>query len=174
MTPYDDDDDDDYDNEFDDDVTQSSKHQELHTSERTIVPRTVIFHSSWVKYDPYWPRMTDYGPGWHTRGQGFPGKLSPSKSWVLSSQPQQIESLIFGGTICRFPRKLDLGKWGPEKLGPCNKYIFVYICQGPIFQGPNLNLNWIFMKLFWNEYWIESILGKIQILNWINLDIGQG
>ena len=43
------DDDDDYDNEYDDDydddddVTQSSKHQELHTSERAIVPRTVIF-----------------------------------------------------------------------------------------------------------------------------------
>ena len=23
-----------------------------------------------VKYDPEWPRMTDYSPGWHTRGQG--------------------------------------------------------------------------------------------------------
>ena len=22
------------------------------------------------KYDPWWPRMTDYGLGWHTRGQG--------------------------------------------------------------------------------------------------------
>ena len=29
-----------------------------------------IIHSRWVKYDPWWPRMTDYGPGWHTRGQG--------------------------------------------------------------------------------------------------------
>ena len=30
------------------------------------------------------------------------------------------------------------------------------------------------MKRIWIEYWIESILGKIQILNWINLGIGQG
>jgi len=29
-----------------------------------------IIHSRWVKYDPQWPRMTDYSPGWHTRGQG--------------------------------------------------------------------------------------------------------
>ena len=29
-----------------------------------------IIHTRWVKYDPWWPRMTDYGPGWHTRGQG--------------------------------------------------------------------------------------------------------
>ena len=29
-----------------------------------------IIHSRWVKYDPWWPMMTDYGPGWHTRGQG--------------------------------------------------------------------------------------------------------
>ena len=35
-------------------------------------------------------------------------------------------------------------------------------------------LNWIFMKWFWIEYWIESILRKIQTLNWINLGIEQG
>ena len=29
-----------------------------------------IIHSRWVKYDPEWPRMTDFSPGWHTRGQG--------------------------------------------------------------------------------------------------------
>ena len=29
-----------------------------------------IIQSRWVKYDPWCPRMTDYGPGWHTRGQG--------------------------------------------------------------------------------------------------------
>ena len=30
------------------------------------------------------------------------------------------------------------------------------------------------MKQLWIEYWIESILGKIQTLNWINLGIEQG
>ena len=35
-------------------------------------------------------------------------------------------------------------------------------------------MNWIFMKWFWIEYWIESILSEIQTLNWINLGIGQG
>ena len=35
-------------------------------------------------------------------------------------------------------------------------------------------LNWIFVKPIWIEYWIESILGKIQTLNWINLGIGHG
>ena len=30
------------------------------------------------------------------------------------------------------------------------------------------------MKQFWIEYWIESILGKTQKLNWINLGIGHG
>ena len=35
-------------------------------------------------------------------------------------------------------------------------------------------LNWIFLKWFWIEYWIESILHKIQTLNWINLGIEQG
>ena len=29
-----------------------------------------IIHSRWVKYDPELPRMTDYSPGWHKRGQG--------------------------------------------------------------------------------------------------------
>ena len=38
----------------------------------------------------------------------------------------------------------------------------------------NKLLNWIFMIQLWIEYWIESILGKIQTLNWINLGIEQG
>ena len=29
-----------------------------------------IIHSRWVKDDWLWLMMTDYGPGWHTRGQG--------------------------------------------------------------------------------------------------------
>ena len=41
------------------------------------------------------------------------------------------------------------------------------------FELNNL-LNWIFMKWFWIEYWIESILSEIQTLNWINLGIEQG
>ena len=32
-------------------------------------------------------------------------------------------------------------------------------------------LNWIFVKNYCIEYWIESFFGKIQILNWINLGI---
>ena len=31
---------------------------------------TSIIQSRWIKYDPWCPKMTDYGPGWHTRGQG--------------------------------------------------------------------------------------------------------
>ena len=41
------------------------------------------------------------------------------------------------------------------------------------FELNNL-LNWIFMKLIWIKYWIESILSEIQTLNWINLGIEQG
>ena len=43
-----------------------------------------------------------------------------------------------------------------------------------IYLDLNNLLNWIFLKWFWIEYWIESILRKIQTLNWINLGIEQG
>ena len=41
------------------------------------------------------------------------------------------------------------------------------------FELNNL-FNWISLKQVWIEYWIESILGEIQRLNWINLGIEQG
>ena len=43
-----------------------------------------------------------------------------------------------------------------------------------IFFILNNILNWIFVKQFWIMFWIESILDKIQILNWISLGIGHG
>ena len=50
-----------------------------------------IIHSRWVKDDWLWPRMTDYGPGWHTRGQGATrGSRGAPGGWRLLPAPKRV------------------------------------------------------------------------------------
>ena len=72
----DDDDDDDYheDDDFEDKGTPPSKRMVRRHSPNTLQYAAMyctvtawIIHSKGVKYDSKWPRMTDYGPWWHTQ-----------------------------------------------------------------------------------------------------------
>ena len=105
-----------------------------HTTHATLLQSCyrLITHSEWLKYDPWWPRMIEYGKGWHNRGQrgsrgvrggvrGHQGvlgatRLLPTPKWVIKQQNNGSKPWFKVPKVCSDPKGMVFihfwGIWG--------------------------------------------------------------
>ena len=113
-----------------------------------------IVHSRWVKYDSLWSRMTDYGPGWHTRGhggsrgsrgapagtRGCPGgsRIPPAPKRVIKQQNNDPKPWFKVPKVCPDPKGMVFTHlWGIwDHLGALKQWYLLksQYCQKPHFR----------------------------------------
>ena len=103
-----------------------------------------IIHYRLINYDPWWPRMTDYGPGWHIRGQG--GTRGPlvrgpeygSSSFLLQLGPKTIPTSKYSGPRTIVPKIKSFGPPGVSRYFSETKSL--ELLQAPGLQELYINM----------------------------------
>ena len=128
-----------------------------------------LIHSRWVKYYPWWPSMTDYGPGWHSRGQGGirgsrgatgGSRQSPATKRVIKQQNNDPKPWFKVPKVCCDPKGMVFthfwGIWGHLEALQQRYLLKTPICQKPglrkifiqSFPQPNFTIGWGFLAIF--------------------------